>query len=195
MRVNRIVALIGCGMLIVLASVAWSHHYGSSDAIAALGLPGPGAAEGRRCEPTYRWSSWGRQRARAIECHGLRQLRRGEAGYRQIVTVDGLTRQVTGVHRSWSEPDSTAWQRAQDSVGVALTRRGGRPIICQPWYAGLTHIRAERAWQFPDYAVRMVAYRFQPHVGLPQDDWQWQLQMDGYVSLPTNCSVQLHNER
>jgi hypothetical protein len=68
-------------------------------------------------------------------------------------------------------------------------------MICQPWYPGLTHIRAQHAWGFPGYSVRIVAYRFQPHAGLPQDDWQWRLQMDGYIPLPPNCSPQLPNGR
>lgn len=105
------------------------------------------------------------------------------------VEVATWTRQVTHVRHHWSEPDSIRWERVQDSVRVAMQRMRGVPMRCAARHRTSTHIRAVSAWRFPDYSVRLVAYKFD---GEFFRRWpvqsRWALQLDGYIPVPPDCS-------
>lgn len=174
-------------IFLVVGVVAWQRYYPSSQMFQSLGLPGPRANTDRRCGGWYRQRSWGRTPTREVTCRPTgRQL-----GFldRQEVELDRLTRQITSAHRTWQLPDSTAWATAQDSVGRVLDATGGRVMNCLPPIPVPTRILIVRAWHFPTYSVRFVAYHFlgarHPYglTGPPE----WLLQIDGYPGDPPDC--------
>ena len=185
--------VFGSLLLLGLAVIAWSEYYPSSGMFAALGMPGPTARNGRVCgymySERYRWQQEQHIRrlrrllpTRALTCSGA--LNSVSPMQREVVSVDALDRKLLHAHRMWADPDSAEWQSERDSIASGMARRGGYEIACakSPPYPN-SPIRDQRFWKFPNFAVRLVAYKWEQEI----PGGQWLLQLDGYPTLPDEC--------
>ena len=167
----------------LVCALAWFEYYPASPMITAIGLPGPRANEGRDCGNMYR-DVLHRVRVpmRELVCRSGHTLNSHD---QQDVTLDALTRRISHAERFWALPDSASWQKARDSIPMAMQRLGGRPLTCwkNPNALAITHIRSTDYWKFRSYVVRVIAYR-QPddRLGTP-----WLLQLDAYPEKPYEC--------
>ncbi len=174
-------------IFLIVGVVGWQRYYPSSAMFQSLGLPGPRANTGRRCGGWYRQRSWGRTPTREITCRPTGSL----LGFwnQQEVELDRLTRQITSARRLWPLPDSTVSATVQDSVERVLGATGGRVMNCLPPIQIPTELRTVRAWRFPTYSVRFVAYHFlgARHPYRLSGPPEWMLQLDGYPGDPPDC--------
>jgi hypothetical protein len=178
--------LLAVGAMVMIAAgvAAWDRYYPPSPMLAAAGLPGRAAdAGGRHCGPWYRDTPVGSVALRWGTCSGPARDGAAQSGLERV-GFDRWTRQLTAVHRSWRVPDSMAWTRAQDSIALALDRRGGTRLTCgRQINPALASIRASEVWRFPDYDVRLVAYGGASRQSVPV----WQLQVNAFPGGAPEC--------
>lgn len=176
------------GALVVagLAVIAVSEYYPSSPMFETLGIDGPRANSGRVCGHPYRMAQVMDLRIRvplrALNCKHV--FRWAPAMQLEEVDIDGVNRELVHAQRMWPLSDSTRWQSARDSIAKRLVDLGGLEIICYKSRYALPHIRNTRYWRFPNYSVRLIAYKMEEM--RPENPW-W-LQLDGYPELPMECT-------
>ena len=184
--------VFGSLFLLGLAVIAWSEYYPSSGVFEAIGMPGPTARNGHVCGYTYTQRyHWQQQQyirrfrmlfpSRALTCS--RATRGGSPFQREIVALDALNRKFWLAHRMWGDLDSAQWQSERDSIAFGMARRGGHEITCAKNPYPLSHIRDSRYWKFPNFSVRLVAYKWEREM----PGGRWLLQLDGYPTLPDEC--------
>jgi hypothetical protein len=179
---------VAAALLVVVAgaTVGWLNYYPSSLMFRSLGLPGPRANSERSCGAWYRKYPWGVMKTREVTCKGPgRPL---GAWDEQEVTLDRLTRRIAWARGIWPLADSAAWITAQDSVRQVLTATGGVELRCLAPDQIPGHTLTEKAWRFPTYSVRLIAYHFQRPV-TPYGPPEWTLQLDGYPGDPPDCGA------
>jgi hypothetical protein len=188
-RGKYILAVLGAVALAGLGVRAWLRYYPASDLVTAIGLPGPSADVGTRCD---RWvRRYGRLHlpTRRVTC--ARHPGKQWPGHsdEQQVDLDLLTRRVARASRLWTPSDSLAWQQAQDSVRTAIQQRGGVLMACTQRGLALGNVRSVQHWRVGDHTERLVAYHWTPETSL-NGEWRWEpwmLQLDAYPGDAPDC--------
>jgi hypothetical protein len=93
----------------------------------------------------------------------------------------------------WTASDSMAWDHVRDSIVTAFRGRGGEPLACEEHAPPLAHVASSTYWRFPDYDVRVLAYRYIPGAfgGEPNSgdvaSLRWVIQLDGWPDRAPWC--------
>lgn len=172
--------------LAVLMGIAavWLRFHPRTPMLEVAGLEGERASGGGRdCQRWLRPTRFGMVPTGRGRC--ARVERRTFPRREQAVEYDLWTREVTHVRHLWEPRDSLGWEQAQDSVATAMEQRGGRRLDCNPFAIGkLPHLRAQRAWRFPAFDIRLTAHRWSP-----PKPWEWMLQVDAFPDGARGCEV------
>jgi hypothetical protein len=179
----RVLCVALTALWTVVVGRAWLSHYPEAPFILAVGMPYASPGVGTRCRSWYWSTRFGPMPMRQWTCEMSDGARPNSD--RRMVALDGLTRRSRSARRMWTFADSLAWQRIQDSVTMELVGRGGVRRQCARSTTN-GEIRRHEEWQFPTYAVRMIADVSPQPPRLPWQRDRWQLQLDAFpTELPT----------
>jgi hypothetical protein len=119
-RPSRLVSSIVFALSAVLAWLALSPR---SSMVTALGLPGPSAAEARRCRAVLQRLWLGRLPTGEVMCRA--PFDPEQPGFRASVSYDAPSRRVLEVATAFWHLDSSGVAVLADSIARTLEARGG----------------------------------------------------------------------
>jgi hypothetical protein len=169
-------SLVGVGLL----AIAWQEYYRSSPLPAIVGIAGPRANSGRRCDDIYSHRKFWQLPLRPLMCRGP-SVSSARGMHFEGVGVDALTRKIFSAQKSWTVPDSAQWMTARDSLTRAMVVAGGHRIRCE-YEPLLPPPGSVSYWKVADSYVRILTVP-------PLEDGRrlWNLSINGQASIPYEC--------
>ena len=185
---RRLALIAAMAVLIALGLRARLSTDPESPMFETLGMSGPGAADGRRCERIAHRAIEASWRRWTVLCQARGAVDAPGRPHEQA-TFDYLSRRLYGAARSFGVADSATFERTVDSVRTALAARGGTPMLL-PADVRRGAASEMSCWRYPGYDVRLVAHRFRA-ASDPYRDWR--VQLDAWPTHRSTC--QLLSER
>ncbi|HST08302.1 MAG TPA: hypothetical protein VLJ83_09020 [Gemmatimonadaceae bacterium] len=175
-RSSVIFSSIFCAGLLV---IAWQEYYPRSTLLDVMGIHGPRASSGRRCDAAYSHKNFWTHPSRTVMCFNPGFSYRFAPN--DFVRVDAVSRRVVFAVKVWVEPDSASWAKDVDSVSRALTAMDGAPYRCK-FQPTLVPPSSWTYWKVRGYFVRVTAFGSTNEEVTP-----YQIQVEGERDVSDEC--------
>jgi hypothetical protein len=166
-------SLFGIGLF----AIAWQEYYPRSSLLPVMGISGPRANSGRRCQAGHYRAVFLSLPMRREMCFNGASLFTPHEG----VVVDAVTRRVVSASRGWVDIDSTSWAKDVDSVSRSLVALGGAPYACK-FAPTAAPPSSWKYWRVRGYFIRVTALGSNYEDVIP-----FQIGIDGAPGAPAEC--------